>query len=217
VQLHAGGEQVRLRLSNRYGAVPVTLASLSVAPALQGPVVSPGARAVRFVGRPTVTLEPDQELISDPVDRQSGPRGVRKICLNSRSWPPCPSRFSGAKTAARWSVSGDVCRRGIQAPIAAAAGRSPTGLPWRRRASRRPLFSSAGQPNGWQGRISYGVDGVQQAQRSLGGAAITPREVPLSQQVLQGSVVGVAFEPRHAIEGDVERIADFSIARLMDE
>ncbi len=32
VHLHAGGEQVRLHLSNRYGEAPVTLTSLLVGP-----------------------------------------------------------------------------------------------------------------------------------------------------------------------------------------
>lgn len=70
VHLHAGGEQLRLRLSNRYGDEPVTLTSVSVGLALEGPVVCPGARAVRFAGHPTVTLEPGQELVSDPVALQ---------------------------------------------------------------------------------------------------------------------------------------------------
>ena len=67
VHLHAGGEQLRLRLSNRYGDGPVTLTAVSVGQALQGPAVRPGARTVRFAGHSTVTLEPGQELISDPV------------------------------------------------------------------------------------------------------------------------------------------------------
>jgi lysophospholipase L1-like esterase len=68
VHLHAGGEQLRLRLSNRYGDGPVTLASISVGPVLQGPVMRPGACAVRFARYTTVTLDPGQEVVSDPVD-----------------------------------------------------------------------------------------------------------------------------------------------------
>ena len=66
VHLHAGGEQLRLRLSNRYGDGPVTLASVSVGLVLQGPVVS-GERAVCFAGQTKVTLEAGQEVVSDPV------------------------------------------------------------------------------------------------------------------------------------------------------
>ena len=67
VHLHAGGEQLRLRLSNRYGDERVTLSSLTVARVLQGPAIAPGARAVRFAGQAAVTLEPGQEVVSDPV------------------------------------------------------------------------------------------------------------------------------------------------------
>ncbi|MBA2395631.1 MAG: hypothetical protein H0V70_23125 [Ktedonobacteraceae bacterium] len=67
VHLHAGGEQLRLHLSNRYGDAPVALSSISVGQVLQGPAVSPGAQAVRFAGHEMVTLEPGQEVVSDPV------------------------------------------------------------------------------------------------------------------------------------------------------
>ncbi len=67
VHLHAGGEQLRLRLSNRYGDGPVTLSSISVGQALQGPIVIPGERAVCFAGKTKVTLEPGQAVVSDPV------------------------------------------------------------------------------------------------------------------------------------------------------
>ncbi len=67
VHLHAGGERLRLRLSNRYGDAPVALSSISVGQVLQGPAVSPGAQVVRFAGHETVTLEPGQEVVSDPI------------------------------------------------------------------------------------------------------------------------------------------------------
>jgi hypothetical protein len=67
VHLHAGGTQLRLRLSNRYGDASVTLTALSVGQVLQGPMLAPGAQAVRFAGNSAVTLEPGQEVMSDPV------------------------------------------------------------------------------------------------------------------------------------------------------
>jgi len=67
VHLHAGGEQIRLHLSNRYGDAPVTLRSISVGQVLDGPVVHAGKRDVLFEGQATVTLEPGQEITSDPV------------------------------------------------------------------------------------------------------------------------------------------------------
>lgn len=67
IHLHAGGEQLRLCLSNRYGDAPVTLSSLSVGQVFSGPPAAPGKISVRFEGHPTVTLEPGREVVSDPV------------------------------------------------------------------------------------------------------------------------------------------------------
>ncbi|MDQ2713949.1 MAG: GDSL-type esterase/lipase family protein [Chloroflexota bacterium] len=67
IHLHASGEQLRLRLSNRYGDAPITLSSISVGQVLQGPALRPGERAVRFEEQTMVTLKPGQEVISDPV------------------------------------------------------------------------------------------------------------------------------------------------------
>jgi hypothetical protein len=65
--LHAGGDQIRLRLSNRYGDAPVTLRSISVGQAFGDPFLRAGEKAVLFEGQTTVMLEPGQEIISDPV------------------------------------------------------------------------------------------------------------------------------------------------------
>ncbi|WP_220198240.1 GDSL-type esterase/lipase family protein [Ktedonospora formicarum] len=67
LHLHAGGEQLRLHLSNRYGEEAVTLSSISVGKVLQGAVLSLGECDVSFEGRSTIRLEPGQEMVSDPV------------------------------------------------------------------------------------------------------------------------------------------------------
>ncbi len=67
VHLNVSGEQIRLRLSNRYGDAPVTLSSVSVGQVLSGPVVQAGKKDVLFEGQTTVTLEPGQEITSDPI------------------------------------------------------------------------------------------------------------------------------------------------------
>ena len=67
VHLYAGGEQVRVRLSNRYGNAPVTLRSVSVGLVLNGPILQAGSQAVLFAGQATVTLDAGQEAVSDPV------------------------------------------------------------------------------------------------------------------------------------------------------
>ena len=67
VYLHAGGEQIRLRLSNRYGDKPITLRSISVGQVLTGSSLHEGSRPVLFQGQTTLSLQPGQEVVSDPM------------------------------------------------------------------------------------------------------------------------------------------------------
>jgi hypothetical protein len=67
VRVHASGQELRLHLSNRYGNEPVTLASISVAKSIQGPVVGEDSAQVTFEGLTDVVLEPGAEKNSDPV------------------------------------------------------------------------------------------------------------------------------------------------------
>ncbi len=67
VHLSAGGEQIRLRLSNRYGGAPATLRSISVGHVVSGLNVRPDSKDIQFEGQAMVTLEPGQEIVSDPV------------------------------------------------------------------------------------------------------------------------------------------------------
>jgi len=70
VHLHAGGSQVRVRLSNRYGDDAITLSSVSVENVNKNPLLVSQAHVVHFEGNPTVTLKPGQEIMSDPVTMQ---------------------------------------------------------------------------------------------------------------------------------------------------
>jgi len=64
----AVGEQIRVRFSNLMGDKPVTLDSLSIAPRTNGKAVAVGSRvALKFGGADRVTIQPGQDLFSDPV------------------------------------------------------------------------------------------------------------------------------------------------------
>lgn len=69
VRASIGGSQVRVRLSNRYGATPLTLGPVHLARP-EGPKdVRPGSgRAVLFGGQPTVTIPAGGEALSDAAD-----------------------------------------------------------------------------------------------------------------------------------------------------
>jgi lysophospholipase L1-like esterase len=64
-----GGDAWRVRLSNRFGTQPVTFGQATVALQQSGATVVPGSsRQLTFAGQPSVTLQPGEEVHSDPVD-----------------------------------------------------------------------------------------------------------------------------------------------------
>ena len=68
VFLSAGGDQVRVRLTNSFGTVPLRIGAASVALAGDGAATVPGsARALRFAGHPSVLIAAGGEALSDPV------------------------------------------------------------------------------------------------------------------------------------------------------
>ncbi|KYF90062.1 hypothetical protein BE17_49775 [Sorangium cellulosum] len=65
----ASGDQVRLRLSNRFGTQPLELAEVRVAKEASPFVAAPGTdRRVQFSGRPSASIPPASEAVSDGVD-----------------------------------------------------------------------------------------------------------------------------------------------------
>ncbi|TDE23817.1 SGNH/GDSL hydrolase family protein [Nonomuraea mesophila] len=64
-----GGEQVRVRLTNRYGRVPLRLGAVRLALRGTGDAIVPETdRAVRFGGAGEVSIPPGGDVVSDPVD-----------------------------------------------------------------------------------------------------------------------------------------------------
>lgn len=68
VRLSAGGQRLRLRLSNEYGTRPLKIGAAHVALVnAEGAVVAGSDRAVTFAGQAAAGLAPGAPLISDPV------------------------------------------------------------------------------------------------------------------------------------------------------
>ena len=64
-----GGTTTRVRLTNRFGAVPITFAQATVARRTSGPALVPDTTAgLTFAGERSVTVAPGQDVLSDPVD-----------------------------------------------------------------------------------------------------------------------------------------------------
>lgn len=71
VHLSIGGDQIRIRISNALGTLPVFFGAASVGVQAQRAQVVPGTiRALTFGGSPSVALAPGQVLYSDPVAMQ---------------------------------------------------------------------------------------------------------------------------------------------------
>jgi lysophospholipase L1-like esterase len=69
VRLEAGGERLRVRLTNELGLGPLTFGEVRVALASPNGVTEPGTdRAVTFGGKPGATIARGKALVSDPVD-----------------------------------------------------------------------------------------------------------------------------------------------------
>lgn len=65
---HLSGDRARVRLTNRFGQVPVTLGPVTVARQASGASVAAGSlRQVTFDGRTTVTIPAGEDAVSDPV------------------------------------------------------------------------------------------------------------------------------------------------------
>jgi lysophospholipase L1-like esterase len=64
----AGGQAARIRLSNQFGAQPVTFGQVDIGISAGGPFVVPGSsHRVTFAGSTSVTIAPGATAVSDPV------------------------------------------------------------------------------------------------------------------------------------------------------
>ena len=73
VNVSAGGGRVRIRLSNYYGRAPLTVSAARIAlgagHAGDLSAIDPGSdRQLSFDGKPSITIAPGREAVSDPVD-----------------------------------------------------------------------------------------------------------------------------------------------------
>ena len=68
VHTSAGGNTVRVRLSNAYGKASITIGSAHIALRDKESAIVPASdRALTFGGRPTATIPADATVLSDPI------------------------------------------------------------------------------------------------------------------------------------------------------
>ena len=69
VYLSAGGDKVRVRISNAFGFEPLNVGAATVAVSVGGAAIVPGTlRTLQFSGKTSIIVAADSEALSDPVD-----------------------------------------------------------------------------------------------------------------------------------------------------
>ena len=74
VYLSAGGDKVRVRISNAYGSNPLNVGRATVAVSAGGAATVPGTtRTLKFNGKTSILVAADSEALSDPVNLKIAP------------------------------------------------------------------------------------------------------------------------------------------------
>lgn len=121
VMTSAGGESVRLRLTNRFGTRPLVIGKASIAPRhkpFDADLVANRVSAVTFGGRPNATIAPGEDLLSDPIAMQILPSQVLAVDLYlPEPTGPIPYNFATATTSymAEGDRAGDPSSRYFEA------------------------------------------------------------------------------------------------------
>lgn len=100
VHLSLGGNEIRLRLSNRFGSAPLHLSAVHVARALSpaSARIAPASdRPVTFSGAPDVTIPPHADYLSDPVSFAAEPLADVAITLHVDTAPAEQTGHPGSR------------------------------------------------------------------------------------------------------------------------
>jgi len=109
VHVSVGGADLRVRLSNSFGAVPLHLDSVHIARAVPdalGAIDPSTDRAVTFSGAPDVTIPSDAEYLSDPVAFRMAPLSDLAITIRIDEPPADETGHPGSRTTS-FAARGD--------------------------------------------------------------------------------------------------------------
>lgn len=103
VRTSIGGSELRVRLSNLLGSVPVTLGPVHVARSAGGADTVPGSdHVLLFDGKPTVTIAKGQSVLSDPLTMTVKPLQTLAVSLYvpaDKAYHPATIHNAGIATA----------------------------------------------------------------------------------------------------------------------
>lgn len=99
VHVSIGGEQIRVRFSNAFGATALTIRSAHVAPAAGGSTIKPESdRALTFHGEPSVAVPPGALMFSDPLSFDLAPLSDLAVAIHPAGVPDDITVHPGART-----------------------------------------------------------------------------------------------------------------------
>jgi lysophospholipase L1-like esterase len=106
VHTSVGGSAMRIRLSNAFGAQPVTFEAVTVGLQEEGARLAGSAVPVTFGGQPSVTVRPGADAYTDPVALAIGPQEDVAISLYVRE-PTGPVTWHAGANATTWVAPGE--------------------------------------------------------------------------------------------------------------
>lgn len=107
VRISVGGSRLRIRLSNAFGAQPVTFRSATVGLQEEGAwLVAGSAVPLTFAGQPSVTVRPGADAYSDPVPLSLRPQADVAVSLYVAEPTGAVTWHSGAN-ATTWVAAGN--------------------------------------------------------------------------------------------------------------
>ena len=111
VHVSAGGDSVRVRLSNAYGKAPVTFDAAAVALRAQGAAIEAGtSRPLTFSGKASVTIPAGAYVLSDPAGLDVAQGADLAIDLHVAG-PVAPDTIHVIQRDAVYAAQGDVVGR----------------------------------------------------------------------------------------------------------
>jgi len=99
VHVSLGGNVVRLRLSNAFGATPLRLHGVHLALAAPNGAIQPATdRVVKFAGQTAVTIPAGAHFLSDPLDYPLPPQADVAISIHFAELPATLTAHPGSRT-----------------------------------------------------------------------------------------------------------------------
>ena len=115
IRTSVGGSRVQIRLSNEFGAAPLTVNDVKVAIAASGGATKT-QHQVTFGGKKKFTIKPGQDALSDPVAMTVGAQTRLAVSIYFRAATGPATWHPGSLVTSYYSASGD--HAGATAPTA---------------------------------------------------------------------------------------------------